>query len=216
MKTFQRVIDLFKADLKNGETLRGLVRKTGLNSNTIANYLEGITEPTQSSLEKISKAYGKSVAWLRGDVDHDPPFTINGRALEPVPESTGKIPVVSMASANGDGPLWEDAYPVGHGMEMIHRPYDVTDPKAFGVKISGDSMSPKYDDGDVVVVCPDKQVVSGAPVVAKLKDGRVMVKRIRFLNGHVLLESVNPNYEPIFTTRDDIEFAYKVVWKKEV
>lgn len=77
MKTYPRVIELFKKDLRGGVTLRGLVRKTGLNSNTVANYLEGMTEPTQASLEKISCAYGKSVAWLRGDTDDTTPQPIS-------------------------------------------------------------------------------------------------------------------------------------------
>lgn len=83
-KTFPRVIELFKEDLKpGGTTLRGIVRKTGLNSNTIANYLEGTTEPTQKSLERISAAYHKSVAWLRGDSDDaTAPDAVNDNILD--------------------------------------------------------------------------------------------------------------------------------------
>jgi len=148
-----------------------------------------------------------------------PPFRINDMTpayagLPPVPPPNGFIPVVSLASANGDGPCWEDAYPVGHGLEMVYRPHDVTDPKAFGVKIDGDSMIPAFRPGDTVVVCPEKQVVNGDDVVAKLVDGRVVVKVIRYLNGHVLLESYNSTHDPIFVERDQIEFAYKVVWHK--
>jgi transcriptional regulator with XRE-family HTH domain len=90
-------------------SVNAIVKKTGITHNAIGAYLEGRSEPTQSSLEKISKAYGKSVAWLRGDVENDAPFMINGVPLEPMPGPSGLIPVVSQASANGDGPLWEDA-----------------------------------------------------------------------------------------------------------
>jgi SOS-response transcriptional repressor LexA len=41
-----------------------------------------------------------------------------------------------------------------------------------------------------------------------------MIKRIRYVNDHVLLESINSNYEPIFVKRDEVEFAYKIVWTK--
>lgn len=68
-KTYPRVIELLKQDIASGETLRGIVRKTGLNSNTVANYLEGMTEPTQGTLIKLAQAYNVSVAWLRGDSD---------------------------------------------------------------------------------------------------------------------------------------------------
>lgn len=134
--------------------------------------------------------------------------------IEAIPRPAGLMPVVSMASANGDGPCWEEHYPQGHGMEQIWRPHDITDPRAFGVKVDGDSMTPVFRHGDTVVVCPQKQVVNGDEVVARLRDGRVVVKVIRYLNGYVLLESYNTAYEPIFSERDQVEFAYKIVWHK--
>lgn len=174
-------------------------------------------------LAAICSAYSINEDWVRtgfGPMFENKQTRIAGRLsqlgvdMAPVPPPSGLIPVVSMASANGDGPCWEDAYPVGHGMEQIWRPHDVDDPRAFGVKVDGDSMSPKYEDGDIVVVCPQKQVTSGMPVVAKLADGRVLIKRIRYINDHVLLESINPGYDPIFIKKDEIEFAYKIVWTK--
>lgn len=132
-----------------------------------------------------------------------------------VPPPNGKMPVVGMGSGGADGPMWEDAYPVGYGMEMINRPHDVSDPKAFAIKIDGDSMSPRYDNGEIVVVAPGKEVKSGDFVGARIADGRVVVKRIRFTDGIVLLESVNPQYPPIIIQREELVFAYKIVWKKE-
>lgn len=237
MKTYPRVRDLLQSDIDSGMSLRAVCRKVDLHPNTVGSYLEGRAEAGEDSLEKIAKAYGKTVSWLRGantvkvsnlaeklGIDtkevlsrlQQLGYSVKSSydELEPVPPSTSLIPVVGLASANGDGPCWEDAYPVGHGIQMIHRPHDVIDPKAFGVKVDGDSMSPKYEDGDIVVVCPQKQVTSGMPVVVKLSDGRVMIKRIRYINDHVLLESINASYEPIFVKRDQVEFAYKIVWTK--
>lgn len=238
MKTYPRVKELLQADIDSGMSLRAVCRKVDLHPNTVGSYLEGRSEAGEESLAKLAKAYGKTVSWLRGsntvkvsnlaeklgintqevisrlqqlgyDIKQE-----ESAELEPLPSPSGLIPVVSMASANGDGPLWEDAYPVGHGMEQIWRPHDVVDPRAFGVKVDGDSMTPVFRHGDTVVVCPQKQVVNGDEVVARLRDGRVVVKVIRYLNGHVLLESYNTSHEPIFAERDQVEFAYKIVWHK--
>lgn len=73
MKTFPRVMELLKNDLRRTGSVNAIVKKTGLTHNTVGNYLEGRAEPTQSSLEKIGKAYGRSPAWLRGDTDVNAP-----------------------------------------------------------------------------------------------------------------------------------------------
>lgn len=73
MKTFPRVMELLKQEVKMTGSVNAVVRRTNLTHNTVGNYLEGRAEPTQSSLEKIGKAYGKSVAWLRGDTDINSP-----------------------------------------------------------------------------------------------------------------------------------------------
>lgn len=210
--TYPRVRQLLRDEVLKLGSVNRVSMATGLTNNTIGKYLEGLSEPQQDTLEKLSKYFNKSVVWLRGDDDW---HWTDGAKFKPLSTPSGLIPVVSMASANGDGPCWEDAYPVGQGMEMIHRPEGVIDPKAFAVKVDGDSMSPRYENGEIVVVCPHKQVTSGMYVVAKISDGRVMVKRIRYVNDHVLLESINPNYETIFIPKDQLEFAYRIVWKKE-
>lgn len=69
MKTFPRVVELLQSDLRRTKSVNAIVRKTRLTHNTVGNYLEGRAEPTQSSLKKIGAAYGKSIAWLRGDTD---------------------------------------------------------------------------------------------------------------------------------------------------
>jgi phage repressor protein C with HTH and peptisase S24 domain len=206
-KTYPRIIDLFKEDLKAGETLRGIVRKTKLNSNTVANYLEGITEPTQSSLEKISNAYGKSIAWLRGDTNEHTsavkPSSLEARTVR-------KIPVISMAQA-GDNGFWIDAYPLGSGMEMIDCPGNITDPAAIAFKIEGSSMIPRYYPGEIVIIDTTKEVTNGNDVVVKLRDGRVMVKQYRRTNGTIILESYNKAEELIIVADQDIERCYRVV-----
>jgi transcriptional regulator with XRE-family HTH domain len=73
MKTFPRVKELLQEQLRRTGSVNAIVKKTGLTHNTVGNYLEGRAEPTQASLEKIGKAYGRSPAWLRGDTDVNVP-----------------------------------------------------------------------------------------------------------------------------------------------
>ena len=197
---------------KYGNNKAAVARKLGTNASSIQYYLEGNRAPGLVMLAQIAHEVGKTVEDLMGV--HHPTSSAGTCDFPPLPPPSGLIPVVSMASANGDGPCWEDAYPVGHGMEMIWRPHDVYDPRAFGVKVDGDSMAPVFRSGDIVVVCPQKQVFSGDEVVARLRDGRVVVKVIRYSDGYVVLQSYNPDHEPIFAEKDQLEFAYKIIWHK--
>lgn len=217
MKRLQKLI---QDAVDEGKSLRRISIESGVEYTSISNYFHQEVEPRGKNLGKLADYFGVHFSDLLDEYvpqQSDKLYLVKKTVpsqLEPCPPPSGLIPVVSMASANGDGPCWEECYPVGTGMEMIWRPHDVIDPRAFGIKVDGDSMIPAFRDGDTVVVCPQKQVMSGDEVVAKLKDGRVVVKVIRFVNGHVLLESYNTAHEPIFTEKDQLDFAYKIVWHK--
>lgn len=86
----------------------------------------------------------------------------------------------------------------------MSRPYDIKDPKAYGVKVVGDSMIPMFRPGRKVVVSPNLPVVHGAPVYIQLLSGERLVKIARRAPGW-MLESINPAYEPQFVKKAEIE-----------
>ena len=141
-------------------------------------------------------------------------LTPNADIRGEIPPATGYLPVVSLAKGGNKG-FFEDAYPVGHGFMQIVRPHDITDSTAYAVMITGTSMSPMYEEGDIVVASPSHPVMNGKPVVAKLVTGEVMVKRYRARNGNIILESVNPEEKDIVLKPEDILFTHRIVWKKE-
>ena len=50
----------------NDETQADMARKSGLTRTTISRFVNGIQTPNQDSIDKISKAYQISPAWLMG------------------------------------------------------------------------------------------------------------------------------------------------------
>lgn len=131
-----------------------------------------------------------------------------------IPPPTGKIPIISWAQAGPDG-FFEDAFPSGSGFADINRPYDVTDPNAYALIISGDSMVPKFEPGDVILVSPNMGVRTGDYAVVRLKDGTVAAKRVRAKNSHFILESTNPEYPPVECPAEDVVFLHRIVWVKQ-
>lgn len=68
-RTFPRVRELLQEEVRKYNSVNKVSLKTGLTNNTIAKYLEGVSEPQQDTLEKLSVYFKKPVAWLRGDTD---------------------------------------------------------------------------------------------------------------------------------------------------
>lgn len=97
----------------------------------------------------------------------------------------------------------------------MRRPFDVRDPLAFAVEIVGDSMAPRYEEGDVVVCSPEKRWRSGDYCVVVTEDGEALVKKINDQDGQLILSSLAPGYDPIMLPKAKVRAVHKIVWKKE-
>lgn len=124
------------------------------------------------------------------------------------------IPVLTYAEAGIGKSAWDpDAYSKGMGMYRIPRPPDISDPQAVAFEIKGDSMTPRFEEGDVAIVSPKAEVRNGDYVVLRLVETEeIMAKRIRFASAYIVLESINTAYEPIVLTNSQaMSFYYKIV-----
>ena len=74
----------------------------------------------------------------------------------------------------------------------------------FGLKIHGDSMEPKFSEGDVVIVRQQNDAESGDIVIATVNGDEATCKRLRKYRDGIELVSSNPSYEPMFFSNADI------------
>lgn len=179
-----------------------IARKVGITPGAITNYLYGKTEPGLETIKKIAAAYGLPLSHFLEDNGAFP-------GQFEVPDFIRTAPVISLAQA-GDNGYWVGPYPETIGMERVPYPSSIKDPNAFAIRVVGNSMTPRYYAGEIVVVDTTKQICNGDDVVVKLTDGRAMIKVWRRLNGTILLESINREYEPIAVTQEEIRHCYKV------
>ena len=84
----------------------------------------------------------------------------------------------------------------------------------FALKIKGDSMSPKIENGSVVIVRQQHYADNGNIVVAIVNgDDAVCKKLVKSQNG-ITLVSINTNYDPMyFSTADIDELPVKILGK---
>lgn len=78
-----------------------------------------------------------------------------------------------------------------------------------GFVVHGDSMSPRIQDGDILIVKKQNDAESGDVVVA-ITDGCATVKKLIKYKDSVTLQPFNPNYEPMMFS-EGLEIWGKVV-----
>jgi|GEM_PF-1280201 len=92
-------------------------------------------------------------------------------------------------------------------------PSDVADERAFGVRLRGDSMEPKFSDGDIAILLPSIAATNGEIVVANLKDEGVLCKimHVQLDRNLIQLSSYNPAYPPLERHRDQFHWIFPVM-----
>lgn len=118
------------------------------------------------------------------------------------------VPIISWARAGQSGDYEE----LPEDWQESTRT-DCPDPKAFALKIEGDSMEPVHKEGDVVIVMPSFKPYPESLVVARFKNGDVAFKLMSFLDAdgeRMRLTSFNPTYPPRDLTTTDLAWIYPV------
>lgn len=67
----------------------------------------------------------------------------------------------------------------------------------FGLQIHGDSMEPKFSEGDVVIVRKQEDANSGDIVIATINGYDATCKRLKKYEDGIALISTNPTYSPM-------------------
>jgi phage repressor protein C with HTH and peptisase S24 domain len=70
------------------------------------------------------------------------------------------VPVINKVAAGYPSDFNDLDYPVGVADDYVRCP-DLHDPNAFAVRVVGDSMKPKFNEGDIVVFSPATEVHNG-------------------------------------------------------
>lgn len=82
----------------------------------------------------------------------------------------------------------------------------------FALKVKGDSMiNSRIFDGDMILVKVQNDVENGEIAVVSVNGEEATLKRVKKINGKVILYPDNPNYEPIFIDNENAKIIGKVI-----
>ena len=87
-------------------------------------------------------------------------------------------------------------------IDWVLIPAEFTDLKAFALIIDGDSMAPRINNKDIVVISPNTKIFSGQIGVFRIND-EVTIRKFLIEEGKTYLVSENSKYAPIILKEGD-------------
>lgn len=200
MNSNKEVVELVKKlTEEQGMSMSELARRVGTAKSAISRYFNGTREFPLNKVEEFASAL------------HTTPDFLLGMEYEPQHSQGLKIPVLGTVAAGIPISAVEDIL----DYEEVPQSWE-NQGEFFGLRIKGDSMQPKMDDGDVVIVRQQSDANSGDTVIALVNGDDATCKKLQKTENGIMLVSTNPNYLPMFFTNEEISTKPVVILGKVV
>ncbi len=127
-----------------------------------------------------------------------------------------QVPVINKVEAGYPADFDDLDYPVGIADDYVRCP-DLHDPNAFAVRVVGDSMEPRFREGDIVIFSPAAEVQNGDDCFVRFSmPHETTFKRVFFEpDNQVRLQPRNDKYPPIIVDGKRINGLYRAIIKYE-
>ena len=177
---------------EHGKSQTDLAKYLGITPQAVSGYENGRRNPPTDICQRIADFFFVSTDYVLGRSD-------NQGQVKP-PSKTVRIPVLGRVAA-------------GIPFDAVEEIVDFEDIPAtlarsgeyFGLRIKGDSMSPRILNGDTVIVRRQDDADSGDIVIALINGSEGCCKRFKRFAGGISLISINPAYEPLVYSEDEIK-----------
>ena len=181
-------------------TKRELAKRIGVHESSINKYEKGLVDIPLSKISELARVLKVTEAYLMGweEKSEQPPQGL-------------QIPVLGTVAAGIPISAIEDIL----DYEEVPQSWE-NQGEFFGLRIKGDSMQPKMDDGDVVIVRQQSDANSGDTVIALVNGDDATCKKLQKTDNGIMLVSTNPNYLPMFFTNEEIVTKPVVILGKVV
>lgn len=179
-----------------------IARALSVTSKAVSKWLNAESVPRQDKLIELAKFLNADVMWLQHG------SAISGTTNTPNPDEfeyagkprQGAVPVIGEAILGVDGMI--DMVEVRAGWLQIYS----ADKDAYGLKVKGDSMHPRIQSGEFVVIEPNTHVHSGDEVFVRTLEGHNMIKVMtKTRDGSYQFSSINNEHKPITLDPGEVE-----------
>lgn len=177
-----KTLGLKRADLSN---------KAGINKSSISQWYSGRNKPSGKNLLTLAEYLNCDPTWLLTGEGTAPTGTADKNVLNTTERIKGHYPLISWVQAGN----WTEAIELNPGdFEYYPCPEKCSD-STFLLKVTGDSMEPRFHEGDLIYVDPEEEHFHKKFVVAKLTDENTTTfKQLIIEDGKKYLKALNPNW----------------------
>ena len=174
---------------------------------TISMYESGQREPNFEVLESLADFFNVDLNYLLGKSDKTTKLMIE----DSQPPQGLKIPVLGTVAAGIPISAVEDIL----DYEEVPLSWE-NQGEFFGLRIKGDSMEPRMESGDVVIVKQQSDANSGDTVIVLVNGDDATCKKLQKTDNGIMLVSTNPKYPPMFYSNEEISTKPVVILGKVV
>ncbi len=167
---------------KNKITYQMLADMTGLSISTVTKIFGGFAKyPRIDTMQAIEKALGLDKPTMPNEVELNDlyPIPLLGSVVAGVPIE---------AQENLEGYIY-----------ISYRPSE----EYFALRVHGDSMKNAGIFDKSVVVCHKQENADSGEIVVAMLNGEQTVKRLKIVDGRIILMPENPDFDPIFVSEKD-------------
>lgn len=183
-------------DLRNkkGMTQEAVGERLGVNKATVNRYETGVIDIKRTIAIKLADILNSNPAYIMGWSDDPAPIIThlpkNMRFLENA--SQINVPVIGRVAAG------LSCYAEENIVEYEPFPASEIVPgeEYVCLRVVGDSMYPKFEEGDTVLVRVQPSVDSGSYAVVIIDGEDGVIKRVVYDDDYIELQSINPMYPP--------------------
>lgn len=171
---------------KNNTTPSAVCLDLGYSKTMATNWKKGAA-PRDTTLLKIADYFGVTVEYLKGEAD----IPVQGETVPLEQENLRMVPLFESVAAGFSAYASEeiqDYMPV-----YFHNLADAA--QTICIKVKGDSMYPKIEDGDIIQVHKQDAVDNGSIAVVLLDGNDGLVKKVFYSSTGIELQSLNPTYK---------------------
>ena len=168
---------------KNGLSQMRLAQLVGVHQTAISQWEKGRTAPDRNSLIRLAEIFEVSVDSLISD---------NGA------DDKNLIPVLGFIRAGMPVEAVENII----GYEKIGKSADKS--RYFALRIVGDSMMPRFCQGDTVIVRQQNDADTGDIVVAFVGENDATIKKLIKKDSGIVLMPLNSEFEPMMFSNEEV------------
>ena len=173
-------------------TQQEVANRLGITRQAYCNYEQGLREPEYTTLCRLA------------EVLHCPLGRLLGYESQFEPAYGSRIPILGTVKGGFDRMAQQEL----EGYELA----EVSSPEEyFFLRVTGDSMAPQIQEGDLMLIHSQDTIESGEVGVVLLENEEATVKRVVFSGRSVILQPFNNAYTPLVVESGSCRVLGRVV-----